>query len=98
MLDPKTITNKELIDEIDFLSHLEEGVVEMLKELTPIEKDIIILRFGLVYESLDAPKTGKLLNLEWNEVIKMENKILKKLRSHPNIDLLQKYLKEKIDK
>ena len=70
-------------------------IVSILDGLTDLEKNIIILRYGLVHKSLDCPQTAKVLNLEWNDVIKIENQTLKKLKENSNINLLYELIQQR---
>lgn len=74
-LSPLQSTNKQLV---------KENIVEMLQYLSPRERKIIELRFGLkdgVGHTLE--EVGKKFNVTRERIRQIEAKVLQKLREHP---------------
>lgn len=71
-------------------------IFELLMKLTPRQRDVIILRFGLDPETASHPlsleETGKILGISKERVRQLENLALNKLRRMPGITALYAYL------
>lgn len=71
-------------------------ILDLLMKLTPRQRDVIILRFGLnpdVYpQPLNLEETGKILGISKERVRQLENLALSKLRRMPGIIALHSYL------
>lgn len=69
---------------------------DFLNKLTPRQRDVVILRFGLnpdVYpQPLNLEETGKVLGISKERVRQLENLALNKLRRMPGITALHAYL------
>lgn len=71
-------------------------ILDLLNKLTPRQRDVIILRFGLnpdvSLHPLNLEETGKVLGISKERVRQLENLALNKLRRMPGITALRAYL------
>lgn len=72
------------------LSILKENLYEMLDFLTPREKKIVIMRFGLDGGEMHTlEEVGKEFGVTRERVRQIEAKTLEKLRTHPSADRIR---------
>lgn len=87
--DTKEIPSDRIIDR----RLLRRRLREILLCLTPREKRILEIRFGFVDGELYSPeKTGKKIELSRECVRQISHGALKKIREHPEIDVLKSFL------
>ncbi len=79
-----------------YLNECRSTIANLLQKLTPRQRDVIILRFGLDPDISPLPlsleETGKILGISKERVRQLENLALNKLRRMPDITALRPYL------
>ncbi len=79
-------------EEIFFRKNFKDEIMRQLKRLPPREFKILILYFGIDKERPHTlEEIGKILNLSRERVRQLKEKALKKIRSSPDLALLQSY-------
>jgi RNA polymerase primary sigma factor len=69
---------------------LKDNLYEMLDFLTPRERKIIIMRFGLDWGEIHTlEEVGKEFGVTRERIRQIEAKTLEKLRDHPNADKIK---------
>lgn len=92
--------DRELSAEIDliisgenFQKSLRQEVEQILSSLNPIENRVLLMRFGLEDGEVKTPEqVGITIGKSAEEVLKIEEKALHKLRSPQNIETLQRHI------
>lgn len=79
-----------------FQDECHQMILDFLSKLTPRQRDVIILRFGLnpnvAINPLNLEETGKILGISKERVRQLETLALNKLRRMPGITALHAYL------
>ncbi|MBO4289336.1 MAG: sigma-70 family RNA polymerase sigma factor [Lachnospiraceae bacterium] len=84
--DTQSISPEEYVEK----KELKEIIARILTYLTPRERIVIILRFGLMgYEPWTLEEVGKLLDVTRERVRQIESKVLRKLRGPKYMKMLQ---------